>query len=297
MAVANAGGDSLTVLTNNGSGIFGASATLAVGEEPLFVAAADLNGDGHADLACANGDANTLTVLTNNGSGTFGLSAALPVGANPNCVMAADFEGDGNQDLVSVNWGAGTMTVLTNNGSGVFGIKATLSVGSHPSTVAPADFDGNGSIDLICANTGTGQGDDSSLTVLTNNGSAVFGFCTTLFAGRIPNVAAADLNNDSKADLACPNFRDGTATVLINTSVFPPPSAIPGLTIERAGERTRVAWPSDTPGWSLQQNPDLQTPAWLPSGYSGYVINDDGSFQSLTLPCAMEGEFFRLFHP
>ena len=297
LIVANAGDNSLTVLRNDGSGVFSSNATLAVGAEPVSLAVADLNGDGWTDVVSANNDANSLTVLTNDAAGTFSSGTNLSVGVNPDCVMVAHFDGDGKPDLVSVNWGDATMTVLTNNGSGVFGVKATLSVGNHPSTVAPADFDGDGSIDLICANTGTGQGDDSSLTVLTNNGQCVFAYCCTLFAGRIPNIAAADLDNDGKPDLACPNFRDGTVTVLRNTSSFPSPSEVPRLTIDQVGTHVRVTWPSATPGWSLQEDSDLQTPSWLPSGYAGYGIADDGENKSLALPCWMEQRFFRLLHP
>ena len=43
----------LTVLTNNGSGIFGSNTTLNVGNGAHYVAAADINGDGHVDLISA----------------------------------------------------------------------------------------------------------------------------------------------------------------------------------------------------------------------------------------------------
>jgi hypothetical protein len=36
---------------------------------------------------------------------------------------------------------------------------------------------------------------------------------------------------------------------------------------------------------------------WLPSGYSGYSIADDGTNKSLTLPIAGQNLFFRLMHP
>ncbi|MGD0208240.1 MAG: VCBS repeat-containing protein, partial [Verrucomicrobiota bacterium] len=81
---ANANDGTLTVLTNNGMGGFGLSATLPVGASassyPDSVAAADVNGDGKVDLISANANDGTLTVLTNNGMGGFGLSATLTVG-------------------------------------------------------------------------------------------------------------------------------------------------------------------------------------------------------------------------
>jgi hypothetical protein len=212
---ANAGADTLTVLTNNGSGVFGSNATLSVGSEPFSVVAADVNGDGKPDLICANYNSSTLTVLTNNGSGGFGFSATLPLsaGSNPYYVTAADINGDGKPDLIcSDTLGGNTLTVFTNNGSGVFGSNATLIVGSDPNQVVVADINGDGKPDLICANWAS-----STLTVLTNNGHGVFGANATLSViGGPVSVVAADVNGDGKLDLICANSDGNTLTVLTN---------------------------------------------------------------------------------
>ena len=62
----------LTIMTNNGSGVFGSNATYNVGTLPYCVIAVDVNGDCKPDLISANTGTNTLTVLTNNGGGVFG---------------------------------------------------------------------------------------------------------------------------------------------------------------------------------------------------------------------------------
>ncbi len=292
LACVNAGANSVSVLLNQGSGVFASLATLPVGNQPVFIAASDVNGDGQPDLITANKADDSLTVLTNNGGGGFGFNATLPVGHFPNAISAADLNGDARVDLVSVNWGAATMTVLTNNGSGGFGFNATLGVGNYPSTVAAADFNGDGAADLICAST-----EANSLRVFTNNGSGVFGHDTTVVVGRIPNVFAADLNSDGRMDLACPSFRDGTVTVLLNTTAFAPANSRPTLTIERQANSVRLAWPAASPGWSLQQKPDVNAANWLPSGHDGFGIADDGLNKSLTLPASHASRFFRLLHP
>ena len=169
---ATGNGKTLSVLTNNGSGVFGSNATLNVGTGPMSVIAADINGDGRPDLICANYGNNTLTVLTNNGGGVFGSNATLNVGTGPFSVTAADINGDGKLDLICANFGNGfgnTLSVLTNNGNGVFGSNATLNVGSGPSSVVAADVNGDGRLDLICANESA-----NTLTVLTNNGFGGF---------------------------------------------------------------------------------------------------------------------------
>ena len=298
----------LTVLTNNGSGIFGFNATLTVGKYPVCVVAADVNGDGYVDLITANYGANTLTVLTNNGSGVFGLNATLTVGDIPECVIAADVNGDGKLDLISANVGTNTLTVLTNNGNGVFGFSATLTNGENqPFSVAAVDLNGDGKLDLISANGGiypTGIG--NTLTVFTNDGRGVFGSNATITVGKSAySVVAADLNADGKPDLIVGNFKDNTVTVLMNTSIFPPATNFPKLTIKQQGRNMRVAWPSVSPGWSLQEKPDLTKPNWLPSGYDGYPIAEDGvtliaddrTNKSLTFPLTRGNLFFRLLHP
>ena len=57
---ANYYGNSLSVLTNNGSGVFVLSGTYPVGTYPVPVIAADVNGDGKVDLICGNSGGNTL---------------------------------------------------------------------------------------------------------------------------------------------------------------------------------------------------------------------------------------------
>ena len=209
-------GNTLTVLTNNGSGGFAIASSPVVGTfgvDPQSVTTADVNGDGKVDLICVNGNANTLTVLTNSGTASFAISGIYTVGNNPYSVAAADVNGDGKPDLISANKNDGTLTVLTNNGSGGLVVAATLKVGSDPDSVIAADVNGDGRVDLVSAN-----GNTNTLTILTNNGSGGFVFSTTLNAGQYPSsVAAADVNGDGHVDLVGANYGDNTITELINT--------------------------------------------------------------------------------
>lgn len=298
----------LTVLTNDGRGVFRFNATLTVGNYPTSLIAADVNGDGNVNLITANFGANTLTVLTNNGEGGFGLNATLAVGVQPQMVVAADVNGDGKVDLICINNGTNTLTVLTNNGSGVFGLNGTFTVGGRPFSLAAIDLNGDGQLDLITANAGSWPtGDGNTLTVLTNTGKGGFGFNATLTVGNTPYVTlAADVNADGKPDLITSNFKDNTVTVLLNTTLFPPATNFPSLSIEHSGRIIRVAWPSFSPGWSLQEKRDVAKPNWLPSGYDGfpiadygatYPIADDTTNKSITFPSVIGNLFFRLLHP
>ncbi len=220
----NGSGNTLTVLTNNGNGIFGSNATYIVGGYPTSVTAADVNGDGKLDLICANFDNDTLTVLTNNGNGGFLLSGTYGVDSGPFCVTAADVNGDGKLDLISANLNTNTLTVLTNNGNGGFVLLLSGSYAvcaydpnvASPASVTAADINGDGKVDLISANIGL-WGGGKTLTVLTNNGSGGFGSNAIYTLNGPRCVVAADVNGDGKVDLITANEDENPIlTVLTN---------------------------------------------------------------------------------
>jgi hypothetical protein len=228
---------------------------------------------------------------------SFNLSANYPVpargGGDSPYAVTAFMNVDGRVDLVVANADYNTLTVLTNDGSGNFSSNAAYAVGSYPDSVAAADVNGDGYVDLICANQW-----DGTLTVLTNNGSGGFGSNATYTVGYNPfSVVAADLNGDGKVDIACANRNSNSVSVFFNNSIFPLATATPPLNVNPSGSGIQVSWPSASAGWSLQQNPNLTTMPWGPSGYSGYTISDNGTTKSLTIPSPPGNMFFRLFHP
>jgi len=283
---------SLFVLTNTGSGNFVLASSPGVGSRS--VTAADVNGDGQVDLIEANQQ--SLMILTNGGNGIFSLCSTSALSSLwPGQITTADVNGDGKLSVVVPDYSSSegtTLEVLTNNGAGIFSSNATYTVGQGPTSVIAADINGDGKVDLITANL------FGTLTVLTNNGSGGFGFAATLLTGLYPNaIVAADVNGDGRLDLVTASSGINALSVLINTSIFPTPISTPPLTINSIGGGMLVSWPSASPGWSLQQNPDLTTANWSPSGYSGYPIADDGTNKSLIISPPFGNLFFRLLHP
>ncbi len=217
-SIAPVGGPTTVVaFTNNGGGVFGSNATLAVAIDLAGVVTGGVNGGGKPDLVFASDFANTLTVVTNNGSGVYGSNATYSVGNYPLRVTAADINGDGKVDLICGNETGRSVTVLTNSGGGMFGSNATYAVGNYPLSVVVADLNGDGKRHLVCANR-----NDNTLTVLTNNGSGSFGSNATFNVGPGPQcVVAVDVNGDGKLDLISANAGNypsygNTLTVLTN---------------------------------------------------------------------------------
>ncbi|MDR3456984.1 MAG: VCBS repeat-containing protein [Verrucomicrobiae bacterium] len=214
-------GNTLTVLTNNGSGVFGSNATYTVGSGVGVVVAADLNGDGKPDLVC-NGNItigsstlSVLTVLTNDGTGLFVTNdVTLVTDSTAAGIVAADVNGDGRLDLISANLSANTLDIFTNSAIGLRP-DIRLAAPGGPIWVVAADINGDGKIDLISANYNASAA--SSVTVWTNNGLGGFVVSATAAGGTNPRrVTVADLNGDGKPDLIVANYNTQLLTLLTN---------------------------------------------------------------------------------
>jgi hypothetical protein len=210
----------VTILLNNGSGKFTqpASSPESAGNDPVSIAAADLNGDGDRDLAVANQQSFNVTILRNTGSGDFTEPPSSPesAGTFPQGIVTGNLDGVGRPDLAVANQGSDDVTILLNIGSHDFTQPVTSpeTVGDRPFTLAAADFDGDGFGDLAVPNH-----DIDNVTILHNVGSGDFAEPGTSpeGAGDGPHdVAAGDLDGDTDPDLAVANNFDSTVTILRN---------------------------------------------------------------------------------
>src|SRR5438132_12324471 len=78
---------------------FPVGSTGPVAITPEFIAVADFNSDGNADVATSNKDNNTVSVLLGNGDGTFKTVTTYATGTTPLGITVADLNADGKVDV------------------------------------------------------------------------------------------------------------------------------------------------------------------------------------------------------
>jgi hypothetical protein len=207
-------GDTLTVYTNNGAGLFGVNTNLNVGSLPAFLTTADINGDGWPDLISGN-NGGSISVLTNNRQGGFATSETIALGSSS--IAPIDVNGEIGLGIVS----GSELLLYTNNGTGFVGSNALLTLGKLPDYTVAADVNNDGLDDLICSyKLNPIQSDpNGTLVVLLNDGKGGF-VSNALYqvVGPSPDeVIAQDINGDGHVDLLTLCESQNAVVVFTNT--------------------------------------------------------------------------------
>ncbi len=182
------------------------------------LAADDIDGDGHLDLAVGGFQDNNVTylsILINDGSGVFAEPVAYEAapGGFPSArtrVALRDLDNDGDADLISGGFyedgsvTAGAITIRRNDGEGSFGAHEAYLMGnfvSDPYSLATADLNGDGFADII-ASTPSGRASEGYV-VLPSNGTGSFDAPAYYEAEQWTYAAAAfDADGDGDVDVA-----------------------------------------------------------------------------------------------
>jgi hypothetical protein len=220
---------------------FQPSTQLAAGFSPWSIAAADVDGDGHVDLAVANNEPpDEVSVLFGVGDGTFEPAMNLPAAAGPSGVQVVDTNGDGLLDIVVAHNVASVVLTFVQGPARTFTAAQDAATGEGPEGIAVGDLNRDGNADVAAANFfevigtvsvrfGRGDGtfyagvcDDATLCDLDGDCSA--GTCAPLDIETVPGsselftgpvaVAIADVNKDSKRDLVVANNDGGNVAVI-----------------------------------------------------------------------------------
>lgn len=206
-----------------GTGSFTALPNLtAVDHYFQYVAVADLNGDGYADIVAsaspysgAVDPATKVAVFINNGSiGGFATPVLIPYGTFCYDLALGDFNGDTYPDIAVVD--SGDVKVILSTGPGTFASPVSYSTAYTPRRIAIGDITGDGKRDLVVAtehfNIVASGVYPHALTaeVLANQGAGTFDpvaliniHSANLGAPRNfdCSIAVGDLNGDGRADI------------------------------------------------------------------------------------------------
>lgn len=192
----------VSVYSGDGTGAFPTRKVYGIGEPPLHLVAADIDGDGRPDLAVGT---NVLIVLYGEGSGQF-QAAPITLSNLATGMVSGDFNRDGTPDIAVVNTPVctapcnGTVSVMLGTGKNYLGATVKYPIGMHGAAVATGDVNGDGLTDLVVTN--NTAGDTYDLAVLLGNGNGTFKPAQNEHLGALSaDAVLADVNGDHKLDL------------------------------------------------------------------------------------------------
>jgi len=210
LAISNQQGCNLSILINNRYGEFPQALCYTLGNYPRSICGADLDKDGHCDLAIANeGQSDphidpSISIFKNYGDGTFYLYNDYVLTLTPIDIVTADFDLDGNFDLAFTSF-AGSVHIWLNSGYGAFEPAETHFLDDYGPLVA-SDLNGDGAPDLA-----VGRRNSNDVAILINCfGSEPVPILTEwgviILVGLITASALFMLIRRRKTTLSCSSF-------------------------------------------------------------------------------------------
>lgn len=230
MAAAVLDEDQIAIKLGHGDGTFGVESRFDAGVGPVFLASADMNGDGRPDLVATtrnwhfeapdpipNG---AVVVLIGNGDGSFLPPSSYGGTFLPgNAMHVRDLDGDGVPDVLVANWTdlqqgvQPDLSYFHGNADGTLGAMVHLPAGTgfhfpygwtFPLGLASGDFDGDGLRDIVVAVSGLPDaGVPGTVRILRGLGGGTFDDPVSVAETVVSaDVAVADLDGDGTDDIA-----------------------------------------------------------------------------------------------
>jgi uncharacterized protein (TIGR03437 family) len=146
---------SVSILLGVGDGSFRDAVELPAGAGATTGAVADLNGDGHADIAILNPPVSPATarvlLLFGKGDGSFQPAVNVNLSGYSYSIAIGDLNGDGKPDILLGGTG---ISYLPGNGDGTFRSPVTVTTESSPRYLAVGDFNEDGRMDIAATDNG-----------------------------------------------------------------------------------------------------------------------------------------------
>jgi hypothetical protein len=218
-----ASGSAVDVFLNNGDGTFGLGQITAIqanstAGDPVALAAADFNKDGHLDLAVSIysvSGVGAAGVMIGTGNGSFSTPTLYPVNGFATGIAAGEFNGDSNADLAvastsvdiasgAKNDGTASNTISTFLGDGLGNFTpgaagATLSTSGVLDSLSTINLTASNTLGLLAGST------DGTVTVIPNTGGSFNTSAIATVAGGTGVTAVGDFNLDGIPDFVSAN--------------------------------------------------------------------------------------------
>lgn len=156
-------------------------------DDPGFIAAGDVDGDGHVDLVSASA---TATLLRGDGAGGLETAGTIAAPDGVSSVTIADVDGDGANDVLMTGWRDATLWL--DAGTSVM----TAATAAWPLHVVGVQLDSDAPLELVGA---ANQGD---ALFVANLRGADLDLEELAFIGQPAMIACGDLDGDGDEDLA-----------------------------------------------------------------------------------------------
>ncbi len=220
LAVINNGSNTVSVLLNSravGTTSFSSKNDFPVGNGPIKITTADMDGDGNLDIVVLSSVDNSISVLRNTGLSPISFSkVSYSVSSVPNSVCQftiGDFDVDGRTDIAITNSVSNVVSVLRNtttNGVISFAPQIDFPTGHSPHGITFNDLDNDGKPEIILTNSL-----DNTISVFRNTGVKD----TISFAPRIDFATGANPQDVCMGGfIAVVNSSDNSVSIFSNTS-------------------------------------------------------------------------------
>jgi hypothetical protein len=198
IAHTNSGSGNMSLLVNNGAGVFSGPTTWEGGVSGEWsLAASDMNEDGILDLVVGGNSGQQVVVNTCDGDGTFTVMTPQSVGGSTWMIAVGDVNGDGHDDVASANSTTNNAAIVLGNGDGTLEPPQTVLPDPFALATDLGDMDGDGDLDWMLSSF---SGD---WTLWVNDGAGGFDFGQEIPAPSAASCALMlDIDNDGDQDLA-----------------------------------------------------------------------------------------------